>query len=303
VRPAAGIVLFLASAAMTLRPGGDPASLAMMAGFRLPRLLAAVMVGSGMGLAGWAIQRATRNPLASPDLLTVTPAAGLAVTVLLTFGSDSLLGSSTLPFAAAGAGVVSALLLVASAGRRRQGSGLLLSGAAAGGLIAAATYLVALQGPPSAFAQAAAWMTGSLGRASWGLLRLLYPVWWTLGSALLLAAPRIEALAFDEDSAASMGLRPDRDRRLALAGGAALAAACCGAAGAFGFLGFVAPPLAPRSGAAGAAAAGAVLLAAADASGQVLPGPTALPAGICVALVAGPAFLLLLLRRRKLGAA
>ena len=67
---------------------------------RLPRVLAAALVGSGLALAGVVFQALLRNPLASPDTLGVSAGASLGAMLAITFHVDfSLLGVSAVPLA------------------------------------------------------------------------------------------------------------------------------------------------------------------------------------------------------------
>src|SRR4051794_16641636 len=95
---------------------------------RLPRVLAAALVGSSLALAGVVFQALLRNPLASPDTLGVSAGASLGAMIAITFGSDfSALGVSTVPLASF-AGAMGALLIVfgLSAARRRGTSTMVL---------------------------------------------------------------------------------------------------------------------------------------------------------------------------------
>jgi iron complex transport system permease protein len=272
--------------------------------FRLPRVLMASMIGSGMALSGWTAQKCTRNPLASPDMLTVPAAASLGVLVALALGGG-LLSSHTLPIAAAGSACLSAALLFGLTARRHQldGSGLLLVGIALGSLLSAAALLVAVNAQPATYQYAIAILSGSLARSSWDYVWMLLPFWWLLSATLGLAASRIELLMFQDDVIASLGGRGTAWRRLGLCLSAALGAVCTGVGGNFAFLGFVAPHIARQLGGTlvspwMVASSGAVLLLAADAVGQLALRPAETPAGIVTAVVGGPVFIIFLLRRR-----
>src|SRR5918996_3633377 len=65
---------------------------------RLPRVVAAALVGSGLAVAGVVFQALLRNPLASPDTLGVSAGATLGAVLAITFDADfSLLGVSAIP--------------------------------------------------------------------------------------------------------------------------------------------------------------------------------------------------------------
>ena len=70
---------------LVIGQGTDDASNVLIAS-RLPRLLAGVLVGVALGVAGAGLQSLARNPLASPDTLGVNAGAYLAVVVVAAFG-------------------------------------------------------------------------------------------------------------------------------------------------------------------------------------------------------------------------
>jgi iron complex transport system permease protein len=276
--------------------------------FRLPRVLLALMVGSGMALSGWAAQNATRNPLASPDILSVPAAASLGVMLTLWLAGGRLLPAIALPLAAAVSGILSALLVFGLAGRRRKldGSGLLLTGIAVGSLLTAGYLFVALNSPPATFQYGMAFLTGSLSRASWDYVRLLLPAWWVLTLAIGASASQIQVLLFEDGVAAALGVRPDARRRAMLCLSAALGAVCVGVGGNMAFVGFAAPHFVRRATHRTltppwvVCATGALLLLASDLIGQLIIRPGEIPAGIVTAVAGAPLFVVLLLRRKAI---
>ncbi|MBI1380296.1 MAG: iron chelate uptake ABC transporter family permease subunit [Planctomycetaceae bacterium] len=275
--------------------------------FRLPRLVLAVLVGSGMAISGWTIQKAARNPMASPATVSVNEAAALGIVLALALSGGELLGSTLMPWIAAAAGTASALLLYSIVGRRRRldGSGLLLCGIALGALWSAAGFAIALNAHPTTYEYALAWLVGSLSKATWDYVLLLFPAWWFLSLAAHLCASRIDVLGLEDPVVQVLGGFPDRWRRVALCAGAALAAACIGVSGSFGFLGFLAPALVRtlRMGSFAtpwtSAVVGALVLLAADALGRQVMAPAEVPAGIVIAITGAPLFLLGLVAWRR----
>ena len=77
--------------------------------YRLPRVLLALAVGSGLGIAGVLVQGVIRNPLASPDLMGVSAGAGLAATSLIMFKPDASL--FLLSVSSMGGGILAAVLI------------------------------------------------------------------------------------------------------------------------------------------------------------------------------------------------
>src|SRR3546814_4976791 len=98
---------------------GDPAAAIIILDIRLPRIVAAAVVGAALGLCGAALQALTRNPLAEPGILGVSAAATLGATLTLYFGLAAV-WSWALPLGAIG-GALLVTALLASAAVRTQG--------------------------------------------------------------------------------------------------------------------------------------------------------------------------------------
>ncbi len=272
--------------------------------FTVPRIVLATMVGSGIGAAGWTIQRVTRNPLAQPSVLGVPAAAAAAVLLLLWHAEGTVLSTLAIPAAAFGGGMFATAMLFVCTGVRVpwNGTRILLVGTALGALCTAAMFAIALCAEPATSAYALGWLAGSLGSTSWTHVDALYSPWAVLSTTLLLLTPRLLALGFDDDTAGSLGLRVPIDRRAAFALAALLVAACTAFGGALGLLGFAAPHLARVIGGGGAnrpdaaAVTGALLLLGSDALGRVLSPGVEIPAGIVVVVACVPWFAFLMLR-------
>ncbi|WP_185984482.1 iron ABC transporter permease [Aureimonas mangrovi] len=296
-----GILLLVALAGLAFGDGvaGSWAEFGLLAGLRLPRVLAAAGAGALLALAGTLLQAATRNPLAGPETLGLTQGAALFSLFALLAGvvPGSLL---FLLVTLLGSLLVVALLLTLKVERDAQR--LVLGGLAmAAGFGALGTVLVLkadLQ-----MAQALSWLAGSThGRTMPAAVALLI---WLLAAAFAGAAlhARLDLLLFGEDSAHSLGLPVSRARLAAVAAAALATAIAVAAAGAIGFVGLLAPHAArlmgaPRHGLLLPAAAitGAVLGILADLAGRSLFAPYELPAGIVSALIGAPVLALLLRR-------
>jgi iron complex transport system permease protein len=128
------------------------------------------------------------------------------------------------------------------------------------------------------------------------------------GTALALAlAPRVDAYAFGEETAATLGVDTDRTTAAVLVATALLAGAAVALAGLVGFLGLVVPhALRWLVGAAhrrlipAAAVAGALALVLADAGARVVLAPAEIPVGVITGIVGAPFFLVLLVRSRRM---
>ena len=179
---------------------------------RLPRVLAAALVGSGLALAGVVFQALLRNPLASPDTLGVSAGAALGAVLAITFNADfSLLGISAIPLATL-AGSLGALAIVygLSTARRRGASSLvlLLAGVTLTTLLGALTAFVRYLADFTQTLQTVRWLMGSLDVGSYGPIgAALVPL--TLACAGFATLPRS---ARSDQRRRRVGRRPRRGR-------------------------------------------------------------------------------------------
>ncbi|MFB9508821.1 FecCD family ABC transporter permease [Streptomyces aurantiacus] len=262
---------------------------------RLPRTLAAVLVGVCLGVAGCLLQAATRNPLAETGLLGVNSGAAFAVVVGLTwFGVSS--SAALLVWALLGGTAASAVVLLLAASGRATDSPLrlVLVGSALGATFHGLTAYVLL-GTQSTFDTYRYWTIGSLAGVETADLVPLLPV---AGLGLLVAfgcARPLSALGLGDDSARSLGHHPGRVR-LAAAGAVSLLVGCAVAvAGPIAFLGLLAPYAARTLTGArltaqltlSALIAAAVMLLA-DILARIVLRPWETPVSVLLALVGGP---------------
>jgi iron complex transport system permease protein len=270
---------------------------------RVPRLLLAMLVGSTLASGGATMQGLFRNPLADPGLIGVSAGAALGAVAAIVLGGSS---GSWLVAAFAFAGGLTATSLVYVLGRRRPGvANLLLAGVAINAIAMAGVGLLTFMASENQLRDLTFWSLGSLGGASWTRVAMVAP--WILLPLLCLprAAHALNALLLGEGEATLLGFRPERLQPV-LVGLVALAVGASVAfTGVIGFVGLVVPHLLrmvfgpdhrfllPAS-----ALGGAILLVAADALARTVVAPGELPIGVLTALVGGPFFLWLLLRRR-----
>lgn len=267
---------------------------------RLPRALAALLVGMGLAIAGTILQGLTRNPLAAPEIIGINSGASLmavAFIVLLPQGSVAWL-----PMAAflGGMGAAIAIYLLAW----NSGSSpvrLILVGIGLTALTSALTSLMLTFGEINAVSQALVWLTGSVYGRSWIHLRPLLP-WLIIFIPLSLVLARdLDTLNLGDNLAQGLGSRVEWTRCVLLLCTVALAGASVATAGTIGFVGLMAPHLARQlvgPSHAGllpvAALAGACIVELADLAGRLLFAPIELPCGVITAVIGAPYFLWLL---------
>jgi len=281
---------------------GDPTHLTVVRELRLPRALLAALVGAGLGMSGAALQGTLRNPLAEPYLLGVSGGAAVGAVVAVALG----VGLTLLPlaaFAGAVAAIAVAFFVAHAAGTRGDARVLLMAGVVVGAFANAAIMLVLGSAPLNVTRDAMWWMMGSVAAATW-LQTAWLLVYLAIGAGALLGwARHIDLLALGEDTAAGLGVDPDRAARRIYAAASLLAAATVAAAGLVGFVGLVVPHIVRGTGVrrhrpllVGSALIGATLVVLADLAARVLRPPSELPLGAVTALVGVPFFLVRLRR-------
>nr|WP_221379312.1 iron ABC transporter permease [Actinoplanes polyasparticus] len=271
---------------------------------RWPRVLAALLGGAALALAGAIVQAVARNPLAEPSLLGVTPGASVgAVLVVLLFpgvGGWPVMGAATL-FALATFALVHHL----AASRGLSSDRIVLVGVGVSAAATAVTTLVVVVVSPWNVGVALTWLAGSTyGRTLSQVVPVLLML--TVALPLTLAGSRtLDLVALDEDVPRLLGVPLNRARLAFLALAAVLTAAAATAVGALAFVGLVAPHAARAL--VGASHArmvpvsvglGALLVCVADTLGRTVIAPNQLAAGLVTALIGAPYFVWLLWRSR-----
>lgn len=264
--------------------------------WRGPRLLASILAGVALGLAGTLIQRMTGNPMGSPEMLGISGGAALVMVLIVLTGTEvsriDQLGAATL-----GAAGALGLLILLARKHRFAGNQLLLGGLALYVFMDAGLRLVMASGGTVA-SQLLNWMYGSTWLISeneaFGLLGFVVLV----STVLLLIVRPLTILPLGDTAASSLGLSVSRARLLLLLLAAVLTAAATVVIGPLSFVGLIAPHLARVLGQQTvgrqlivAALVGGLLLAVADYLSRIVVFPNQLPAGLLAALVGGVYFL------------
>lgn len=272
---------------------------------RLPRTVAALVVGGGLGLAGAVMQGLLRNPLADPGVLGVSGGAGLGAALAISLGLAAAPG--VIEASALAAALVVGVLLTWLAARFREPETLILFGVAFSAFLGALTSLVFNFSPsPVTLSEVFSWLLGSVANRDWGDIARELPAM-GLGVLLCLYAARgLVMLTLGDEAAALSGLPMTRLRAAAVAGASLLTGASVAMAGIVGFVGLAAPHLV-RAGSGGdpgrvllpSALAGAVLLAAADIAARVIPTDLELKLGVVTALFGAPLFALIAWRAAR----
>ena len=271
---------------------------------RLPRVVAALLAGGALALAGVTVQAVCRNPLAEPGILGITAGAGVGAVSLLTFVPMAGVWAMT---SAAGAGALVAFVLVYGLSWRAGLSSdrLVLVGVGVSAGFAALTTLIIVATDPWSTTKALIWLSGSTyGRTFPQIVPLLIAL--VLLTPLVVTVRRdLDLMALDEDVPRVLGVRLEWTRLVALVGSAVVTSTAVAAVGVVGFVGLVAPHAA-RALVGGrharvipvAVVLGALLVSLADSIGRWVIAPAQIPAGLVTALIGTPYFVWLLWRSR-----
>lgn len=271
---------------------------------RMPRVLAATLVGANLAAAGAAYQTLFRNPLASPGILGVSSGAGFGAALALLLGGGAL----ALQGAAFAGGVlaVAAAIFIAGHLGRHSTLVLVLAGLVVSALFQALTSaLKYLADPLDTLPAIVFWLLGSLSRVTLHDLGFALPFSLLGMLALFLLRWPTQVLEAGDDEATTLGV-PVRRLRLALIAVATLmTAAAVSISGVIGWIGLLVPHLArllvgpayarllPAS-----ALLGALFLLLVDDLCRAAFAAE-LPLGVVTAILGAPVFVLLLARARR----
>ncbi|QYA16748.1 iron chelate uptake ABC transporter family permease subunit [Rhizobium sp. AB2/73] len=274
--------------------------------YRLSRALVAAFGGAGLALSGAIMQSLLRNPLAEPYVLGVSAGAstGAVAIVILNIGAGAVSLS-----AGAFAGAFAAFFFVAllSNGTRGGADRTVLAGVAASQLFNAATsYIVTTSGNAQQARDVMFWLLGSFGGVRWPEFMLVATIVGFGLAACLLYARVLDAFAFGDEAASSLGVNVGRARIGLFALTAMMTATIVSMVGSIGFVGLVVPhaarffvgPLHIRLLPA-CAIVGAIFMVLADIASRALIPQQVLPIGVVTALVGVPFFSIILYRFQR----
>ncbi|MFD6426829.1 FecCD family ABC transporter permease [Streptomyces sp. NPDC060198] len=273
---------------------------------RMPRTLLAAVCGAGLAVCGTVMQSLLRNPLADPFVLGVSSGASTGAVVVVVLGVG---GGAVSLSAGAFVGALASFALVLLLSHTLGGTTdrVVLSGVAVMQLFSALTSFVVMTAADAEQTRGVLfWLLGSLSGVGWTDVRLCAGIVVVTLMVCLGHARTLDAFAFGQDAAATLGVHVARTRTVLLCTTALLTAALVSSAGAIGFVGLVLPHAARALAGAGhrrllpvTALAGAVFLVWVDTLARTVLDPQEVPVGVVTALIGVPAFVLVLHRTRR----
>lgn len=287
-------------------PGGeeaDPMDVNMLLGIRLPRTLAAVLVGAALALSGAVYQSIFKNPLVSPDFLGVSAGAcvGAAVAILL---SAAALVIQVAAFAG-GVLAVSLTVLIPRMLRTDSNIMLVLAGIIVSGMMTSILgFIKYIADPQTQLAAITYWQLGSFAYVDQRTLLAVLPLSAAAGILLLLLAWWINVLSLGEQEARSLGANVTLLRGLCIVCATVLTAGAVCIAGTIGWIGLVIPHfgrmlvgsdnriLLPAT-----ILMGGIFMLLVDTVTRII-GPAEMPVSILTGIIGAPVFAWLLYRQR-----
>jgi len=288
----------------------QPSAETILFQIRLPRVIAAALVGSALASAGVLFQGLLRNPMADPYIIGTSAGAAFGATIAMMLPiSLAFLSFGLVPIAAF-VGALAAVLLVynlARVGGTTPVVSMLLAGFAVSAMLTAVMFfMVTLSGQTGLLQSIYSFLMGSVSVSGWNKIIVVAPL--VIGGiiAARFLAFRLNAFALGEEGAAYLGVDVERDKLLVLALGSLLTAAAVSISGLVGFVGLVVPHavrlvLGPdhRLLLPAAALFGGAFLVLADLLARTMLAPREIPLGILTAFIGAPFFIYLLRRTRR----
>ena len=252
------VALLLVVAALSLATGDYPvplgqvlAALSGRAGgidhfivitLRLPRLIAAILIGMALGMSGSVFQSLSRNPLGSPDIIGFTSGAatGAVLEILVLHGGQFAIASAAI---LGGLVTATAVYLLSVKHGRVAGYRLVLVGIGLGAVLESVTAYLLTRATLYDAQSAQVWLIGSLNGVGWNVVAPLAIALLVLTPITVLAGRSLRFLEMGDDVAKGLGVAVEPTRLTLVAAATALAAAATAAAGPIAFVALAAPQL------------------------------------------------------------
>lgn len=283
--------------------------------FRIPKIITAILAGSGLAVSGLLMQTLFRNPLAGPFVLGISSGASLGVAILI-LGSSIFGGIlAVVSFSSWGLAIASSigasLVLIAillTANKIRNTMSILIIGLMFGTLASAVISVFTFFSDAERIQQFIFWSFGSLGNLSWNEI-IIFFIFYIVGMSLLfLITKPLNTFLLGENYSKSLGINVKKSRMIILTVTSLLTGVITAFAGPIAFIGLAAPHitkllfkssnhkiLLPA-----VALLGAIILITCDLISQVPLSEFTLPINAVTSLFGAPVVIWLLIRKKKI---
>ena len=280
---------------------------------RLPRLIAALLLGGALSVSGFLLQTFFANPIAGPFVLGISSGAKLTVALAMIglLSRGRVIGSTGMIFAAFLGAMLSMGFVLLVAQRVRQMGLLVVSGVMIGYICSAVTDFVVTFAEDSNIVNLHNWSMGSFSGISWDDIRVMTPVVAAALVCVFLLSKPIGAYQLGEGYARSMGVNVRRFRITLILLSSVLSACVAAFAGPISFVGIAVPHLVKRTLRSakplhvlpGCVLGGAAFCLLCDLIARSIFAPTELSVSSVTAIFGAPVVILLLVRKQRREAA
>ena len=303
-------ILSVFSDGPTAESGTELATMfAILHKIRLPRLLACLILGGALGLAGFLLQTFFGNPIAGPYVLGISSGAKLTVALTMVFvmqASGGLSSAFTIIAAFVGAMISMGFVLVISQ-KVSSASMLIVSGVMVGYICSAITDFVVTFASDASIVNLHNWSKGSFSGISWENVKVMFIVVLVCAICTFLMAKPISAYQLGESYAMNMGVNIKRFRFMLVLFSSLLAATVTAFAGPISFVGIAVPHIVKKIlGTAkpivvipGCFLGGAIFCLACDLIARTVFSPTELSISSVTAIFGAPIVISIMIRRRR----
>ncbi|WP_134325170.1 FecCD family ABC transporter permease [Cumulibacter soli] len=271
--------------------------------WRLPRVLAAIVFGAGLGISGAIFQNVTRNALGSPDVIGLDAGSYTGALLALTLLGGTTFGLSS--GAVLGGLLAAGLIYFLSRGGSQVGLRLIIIGIAINAMLTAVNQWIILRSDLEIAIAGTVWSSGSLSGIGWDDVALPFTVVGVLTLCALLLARAMHQSTLGDAAAHATGVNLGLLRPALIVVGVGLTAAVTATCGPIVFIALAAPQIGRRlAGTEGvgllpAMVTGAALLLIADVTAQMALAPLNLPVGVVTTAIGGAYLIWLLIREAR----
>ncbi|MET3196855.1 iron ABC transporter permease [Bacillus sp. OAE603] len=275
---------------------------------RLPRMIITFLAGMALALSGAILQGITRNDMAEPGILGFNAGAGVAITIFFLYMPIEA-GSFVyvIPIVGFFGALLTAGIIYLFSYKKNTGLQpvrLVLVGIGFSMALSGIMIVLISSAERVKVDFIAKWLAGSIWGTDWPFIWAFLPWLIILIPFTLYKANVLNILSLNEPVAIGVGISLEKERVILLLSAVALAASAVSITGGIAFIGLMAPHMAksligPRNQLflPIAILIGGLLLLVADTVGRNLVEPEGIPAGIVVALIGGPYFVYLILKK------
>lgn len=313
----------LAKIFRALSGGAERSEMVVIWSIRMPRIMAAIFAGWGLGLAGCVMQSLLRNPLVSPFTLGISHGAAFGAAfaiVILHAGATQIsairtsasslvtINSIVLTTLCAflGAMMTTVFILLLARIKKLSSQSVILAGVALSSLFVSGTILIQYFANEVELASIVFWTFGDVARSNWNEIGITAACVVLITVFFFLKRWDLNALASGDDTARSLGVNVDRIRLTGMVLTALIASIVTAFHGVIAFLGLLAPHIAKKLVTSNhnllipmSCIVGSILLLLADTTGRSIIGSGTLPVGILTSFMGAPLFLYLLIKEKN----